>query len=499
MGYQPRGEDLDYPGKLERRAAGGATGEGAPRALPPVHASRLTCGSSARTAAAARLGRQYALPGARAAWWACCGVQGKALHSRPRPQQRERERDQPPVLTRRCTLSSTIHEFQPIEKLILRAKDDLSCWKDGTVRYIVSRRRKPLKRVIGRVCWCARDAKGRQAARRGRRARGPAGVLRALWGGETGREGCGRSAGGPPGGGAVVAPGGARAAGAGVAVRRPGRQDLRRAGPGRRGRRHRLRAGRLPRRRQTCLSPPPPCTPAVGTALQPRAHRDGMRALPPSDERATCGQTWVLHGAVAAAAGEVGGSPWAVCEGAGRGEGGAGSGPMDGQLFQVGQLLAVREGIAPFQADFTAVDRVLDFSHLQDHLRRIAQGPAALFSLGADNAMLQLVSRGAPRVLESQVPPRPHPPPPPPTHTLGPSLTDPHCCGCPVLVKGAMPTQNSRGRRPRLPAAACTSSEFCFEFGPHAVREPACLLHLQLLSSWRMERLSKRSAVKSRG
>ena len=106
VGYQPRGEDLDYPGKLERRAAGGATGEGA-----PACASRLTCGSSARTAAAARLGRQYALPGAQAAWWACCGAQGKGLHSRPRPQQRER--DQPPLLTRRCTLSENIHEFQP--------------------------------------------------------------------------------------------------------------------------------------------------------------------------------------------------------------------------------------------------------------------------------------------------------------------------------------------------------------------------------------------------
>lgn len=111
-----------------------------------------------------------------------------------------------------------------------------------------------------------------------------------------------------------------------------------------------------------------------------------------------------------------------------RGEGGAGSGPMDGQLFQVGQLLAVREGIAPFQADFTAVDRVLDFSHLQDHLRRIALGPAALFSLSADNAMLQLVSRGGPRVLESQVPPPPLPSPHPGT------ITQP-CCSSQSAAK----------------------------------------------------------------
>lgn len=75
---------------------------------------------------------------------------------------------------------------------------------------------------------------------------------------------------------------------------------------------------------------------------------------------------------------------------------------MDGQLFQVKQLLVLREQIGPFQADFSAVDRVLDFTHLRDHLRRIAGGPASLFSLGADNAVLQLVSRGGPRVLESQ-------------------------------------------------------------------------------------------------
>lgn len=49
------------------------------------------------------------------------------------------------------------------------------------------------------------------------------------------------------------------------------------------------------------------------------------------------------------------------------------------------------------------VDKQLDFSHLRDHLRRIAGGPGQLFSLGTDNAVLQLVSRGGPRVLVSQV------------------------------------------------------------------------------------------------
>jgi hypothetical protein len=58
---------------------------------------------------------------------------------------------------------------------------------------------------------------------------------------------------------------------------------------------------------------------------------------------------------------------------------------------------------AALQADFAVQDKQLDFSHLRDHLRRIAGGPGQLFSLGTDNAMLQLVSRGGLRVLVSQV------------------------------------------------------------------------------------------------
>jgi hypothetical protein len=60
------------------------------------------------------------------------------------------------------------------------------------------------------------------------------------------------------------------------------------------------------------------------------------------------------------------------------------------------------EPLTTLQADFAVVDKQLDFSHLRDHLRRIAGGPGQLFSLGTDNAMLQLVSRGGPRVLVSQ-------------------------------------------------------------------------------------------------
>ena len=64
---------------------------------------------------------------------------------------------------------------------------------------------------------------------------------------------------------------------------------------------------------------------------------------------------------------------------------------------------ASRYAFAPRQADFAVTQKDLDFSHMRDHMRRILAGQSRLFSLGSDNAVVQLVSRGAPRVLESQV------------------------------------------------------------------------------------------------
>ena len=47
---------------------------------------------------------------------------------------------------------------------------------------------------------------------------------------------------------------------------------------------------------------------------------------------------------------------------------------MDGELFFMKQLLILREQIVPFDAEFSVVEKDLDFTHMRDYLQRILAG-----------------------------------------------------------------------------------------------------------------------------
>lgn len=52
---------------------------------------------------------------------------------------------------------------------------------------------------------------------------------------------------------------------------------------------------------------------------------------------------------------------------------------------------------------FPAPPCLADFSHMRDYLRRTLSGQLPLFSLSSDNAVVQLLGKGAPRIAESQI------------------------------------------------------------------------------------------------
>jgi len=75
-------------------------------------------------------------------------------------------------------------------------------------------------------------------------------------------------------------------------------------------------------------------------------------------------------------------------------------GELDGQLFLISHLLTLRDQITPFDINFTTAEQTLDFTNMKEALGRVARASRmALFSFSSNNALLDLLQQGAPRVL----------------------------------------------------------------------------------------------------
>lgn len=74
--------------------------------------------------------------------------------------------------------------------------------------------------------------------------------------------------------------------------------------------------------------------------------------------------------------------------------------PLDGQLFQTKHLLIIREQIAPFQVDFTIKEMALDFSTVQKAAIDLINHRKNIFSFGSNNALLEFLLEGTPKVKE---------------------------------------------------------------------------------------------------
>ncbi|XP_044746128.1 conserved oligomeric Golgi complex subunit 3 [Coccinella septempunctata] len=73
---------------------------------------------------------------------------------------------------------------------------------------------------------------------------------------------------------------------------------------------------------------------------------------------------------------------------------------IDGCLFQTKHLLIVREQIAPFQVDFTVKEVGLDFSNVQKAAMHLISHRDKIFSFGSNNALLEFLLDGTPKVKE---------------------------------------------------------------------------------------------------
>lgn len=74
--------------------------------------------------------------------------------------------------------------------------------------------------------------------------------------------------------------------------------------------------------------------------------------------------------------------------------------PVDGQLFQIKHLLIIREQIAPFQVDFTIKEMALDFSSVQKAAIELINHRKNIFTFGSNNALLEFLLEGTPKVKE---------------------------------------------------------------------------------------------------
>lgn len=73
---------------------------------------------------------------------------------------------------------------------------------------------------------------------------------------------------------------------------------------------------------------------------------------------------------------------------------------VDAKLFQIKHLLILREQIAPFQVDFTIKEFALDFSNVKVAAMELINNRNKLFTFSSNNALLEFLLEGTPRVKE---------------------------------------------------------------------------------------------------